>query len=58
MNSGKYLYKVSAEKKVQITKKVNVSNNYENVWFIFYFLETSIEIYHRWNNKSFQKVHF
>ena len=31
MNSGKYLYKVSAEKKMQITKKVNVSNNYENV---------------------------
>ena len=31
MNSGKYLYKVSAEKKMQITKKVNVSNNYVNV---------------------------
>ena len=28
MNSGKYLYKVSAEKKMQITKKVNVSNKY------------------------------
>ena len=27
MNSGKYLYKVSAEKKNQITKKVNVRKN-------------------------------
>ena len=28
MNSGKYLYKVSAEKKMQITKKLNENNKY------------------------------
>jgi len=37
MNSGKYLYKVSAEKKMQITKKVNVSNNYVIISLFFYF---------------------
>ena len=57
MNSGKYLYKVSAEKKMQITKKVNVRNKYVII-DLFFNLETSIEIYHRWNNKSFQKVYF
>jgi hypothetical protein len=37
MNSGKYLYKVSAEKKMQITKKVNVRNKYViiDLFFIF-----------------------
>ena len=36
MNSGKYLYKVSAEKKIQNTKKVNVRNdNIYNIYFIF-----------------------
>ena len=58
MNSGKYLYKVSAEKKMQITKKVNVSNNDVIVWLILLFIETSIEIYHEWNNNAFQKVYF
>jgi len=28
MNSGKYLYKIAPEKKIQIAKKVNVSDVY------------------------------
>ena len=50
MNSGKYLYKVSAEKKIQNTKKVNVRNNniYKNIYFIlFYYIETTIKIYNK-----------
>jgi hypothetical protein len=36
MNSGKYLYKVSAEKKIQNTKKVNVRRvNFYNYIFLF-----------------------
>ena len=45
MNSGKYLYKVSAEKKIQNTKKVNVRNdNIYNMNFNAY-IETAIKIY-------------
>ena len=36
MNSGKYLYKVSAEKKIQNTKKVNVRRvNFYKFIFLF-----------------------
>jgi len=37
MNSGKYLYKIAPEKKIQIAKKVNVSEIY-----IYNILETTI----------------
>ena len=48
MNSGKYLYKVSAEKKIQNTKKVNVRNDdIYNIYFIFYYIETAIKIHYK-----------
>jgi hypothetical protein len=44
MNSGKYLYKISGEKKAQINKKVNVRKFYIiNNYFII--IETAIKIY-------------
>ncbi len=44
MNSGKYLYKVTGEKKPQITKKVNVRNIFIINNF-FNYTETAIKIY-------------
>ena len=40
MNSGKYLYKVSTEKKIQNTKKINVRNNniYKNILLYNYYI--------------------
>ena len=45
MNSGKYLYKVSGEKKVQITKKVNNVRNFSIINNYYNYIETSIKIY-------------
>ena len=41
MNSGKYLYKIPASKKLSVSKKVNVRN-----YYIYYlYIEAFIEIY-------------
>lgn len=41
MNSGKYLYKISSEKKPQVAKKVSLSL----IKLFIFILETSIKVY-------------